>query len=304
MSSICPKCGKFMESNVCEFCQDSIESKESLEKQKMRDKVGVLKKKLVLSAGITVGIVVIFAVLLILISMSSNDNSPSNNYHKSESYNSYENADVPNDNENTTNNCFYVLKDTDGSGLFFNMTLTEFMENYNQLIAEYANTYTIVDEAFIVEADFKKQNNSQRNVNGVLCDTYICYSTLFGYNKNYAICVNVEKNSHCISDVSIAIDSNFFMNLSNEQRVLNTMQNHIVERSLIDELTSEYCYDIDEQIQQNSNNGFVPAHYDKGVSFSLDSSYVSSIGVLYFRIQPCTEEQWKTAPGFKDISID
>lgn len=199
---------------------------------------------------------------------------------------------------------FSVLELTNNTGLRFNMTLNEFIENYNQLVIDYANTYSNVNKNFIVGADFKKQNNSQQNSNGVLCDLYICFSTLFGYNENLGICVEIEQNSHNISGVSVAIDNNVLMKLTYEQRVLYTIQRHIVYRALINELTLNDCYNIDEKIQVNSENGFVPAHFERGIAFCLDSSYVQSIGIQYFRIQPCTKEQWKSAPGFKDIPID
>lgn len=199
---------------------------------------------------------------------------------------------------------FSVLESTNNNGLRYNMTLQEFIENYNQLVVEYANTYSIVDKAFVVGANFKRQNNSQQNFNGVLCDMYICYSTLFGYNDNLAICISVEKDSHHIANVSVAIDNNVLMSLTDEQRVLHTIQRHIVYRALVNDLTLDSCYDIEENITKNISNGFVPAHFEKGIAFYLDSSYVQSIGIQYFRIYPYTKEQWKVAPGFKDIPID
>lgn len=213
-------------------------------------------------------------------------------------------AEYGNNSYDAENEYFSALETTSNNGLRYNVTLSEFIENYNQLVTEYASTYSIVDKAFIVGADFKKQNGSQQNINGVSCDLYICHSTLFGYQDNYGICVTVEKDSHCIADVSVAVSNDMLMDFSQDERVLNTIQNHIVYRALINELTSEDCYDIDEHIQGNSQRGLVPAHYEKGIAFSLDSSYVSSAGIHYLRIQPCTEEQWKNAPGFSQISIN
>lgn len=199
---------------------------------------------------------------------------------------------------------FSVLESTNNNGLRYNLTLKEFIENYNQLVIEYANTYSVVDESFIVGADFKRENNSQPDANGVVCDMYICKSTLLGYNDNLAICISVEKDSHHIANVSVAIDSNMQDSFSDEQRFLYTVQNHIVYRALINELTSEDCYSITDGIKENSERFNVPAHFEKGVAFCLDFSYEQSIGIRYSRITPCTKEQWKAAPGFKDISID
>lgn len=230
-----------------------------------------------------------------------------NNTTKQQIYENVSNMESSNTDNNSRASefgYFSVLESTSNNGLRFNISLKDFIENYNQLVIEYSNQYSIVDKAFVVGADFKKQNDSQENINGVQCDTYICNSTLFGYQNDYGICVSVEKDSHCIAEVSIAADSELMDSFSDEQRFLNTIQHHIVYRALMNELSSEDCYVITDGIKENSKNCNVPAYFKKGVAFCLDFSYEQSIGIRYARIYPCTIEQWKESPGFKNIPIE
>ena len=249
-------------------------------------------------------ITLILSVILLIINLIGCGNQTYKSQETANRETANQEASEQNDTDSIENEYFSVLEPTDNNGLRFNITLGDFIENYNKSVIAYANAYEIVNKAFVVGADFKKQNGSQPDTYGALCDMYMCNSTLFGYNENLGICVSVEKESHKISYVSIAVDSSMQDSFSKDQVFLYTLQHHIVYRALVNELSLEDCYSITEGIDNNSKIYNISAYFEKGIAFCLDYSYEQSIGIRYTRIQPCTRELWKSSPGFKDIPID
>lgn len=205
--------------------------------------------------------------------------------------------------EETNNTSYYsILESTNNNALRFNMTLDEFMERYNDLIIKYNETYSIVDKAFIIGNDFNRLS-PQTNHNNITAESYVCYSTLFGYNENTAIIVNVESESHKISDIALGIDTEFFNSLNQSQRTLWTIQNHLIYETMVNDLNSEEkLYNIDEEIQKNTKQYSVPATYKNGIDFCLD--FNENLGVTYLRLLPCTVKQWEENNMLNKIPIN
>ena len=178
---------------------------------------------------------------------------------------------------------YYSCLTEDGEGLMFDVTIEEFLREYNKLKSSYENK----DYKDIELSDFFYIEDGS-SINGSLGEAYGCSQTIIGNFDDLVISLNKEKNGDRIFGISFGIKNNKYIDMYYSDDMFPSMMNQY--RLLICAITG--C-DMSKAIQYTdemfSNNTL--STYDKGVLFTADTS--NSLADWY-RIVPCTEEQYQT----------
>ncbi len=374
MSSICPKCGKFMEGGICEKCQ-AAEAAEKYEATQTKKKNWI-------------PIIVIFALIIIIplaIFMFVNHqykmaerNKAEETYNEiveyyedgnlrravvkanefnenyAETYEDLENdvlnilAEIEDDiNEKTkssdaaisANACetylelfpngkyvsqvkvredqaeeslkyadsividngvayFSTLESTQNDSLRFNISLDEFISNYNtyanELGEDISMKLAIIDGLKLSSSDFTLVDSGE-DYKGILCDLYAYALNTSGYPQScpMALQVAVEKESRLISYVSIYLSAE---NQTSNMRNYATYIHLLALQALTNSSDVEYY----QEMTNNQKTYGIMAMYKNGLQISL-ASY-SDFDEL--RIYPSTRKQWESDSSLNKIKIN
>lgn len=172
----------------------------------MREKKSLLKKFNSLStvSKIFVIILILFVIMLIVSIIIYNYNNSRNTLSSLES--------IKNQAENNKENYNPIIESDNFYGMRFNMTLSEFCENYNKefkdIFNEYTNEKSSNDNLLLSENQFKK-STVQNQQSGL--DFYMITRT-FAEKGEESIVVYTEPNTKNIVQVTLMADYNSFIN--------------------------------------------------------------------------------------------
>ena len=176
---------------------------------------------------------------------------------------------------------YYSFVKKDGENAYLNVTVDEFIENYNRAIVgkgDNGNTYDISLNDF----EFITNNSWQGKETGY----YSCPITIFGRNNGIAITLEVY-DDNTIAVVQLGI-KDYYVYDSNANR--DVIDRFYEQFSYLMEglgLTSDEAEDILDDLEYNENQYKNYSLYKKGLAFGFLRDK-SDIG--WYRIFPCTED--------------
>lgn len=185
---------------------------------------------------------------------------------------------------------YYSFLSQKGNGLIFDLTIEEFLNNYNSLKSSYED-YDYKDisleDFFYVE--------SGTDYNGTSIDVYGCTLSIMGRNNDICIMISKDNNNN-VAALNLGIQN--YNLYTGDYRTKILLQYKLMIQSLgVSETTAQsYLNEMGNNLQ--SYNIF--ATYDKGLALYLDTSNSQAD---YYRICPYTFEQWESSSGLNQISI-
>lgn len=185
---------------------------------------------------------------------------------------------------------YYSFLSKKGNGLVFNISIDEFLDNYNSLKSPYED-YDYKDisleDFFYVE--------SGTDYNGTNIDIYGCVLSIMGRNNDICIMISKDNNNN-ITALNLGVQN--YNLYTGDARTKILVQYRLLIQSLGVSETTAQSYISDMADNLGVYNIF--ATYDKGLALYLDSSNSQAD---YYRICPYTVEQWESASGLNQISI-
>lgn len=281
---ICPKCGNDMgDSLYCDNCNT----------YPFKDKQPVQWKKTLKIFGVTLGCCVLLISVIIGIT-SVNNHSSDETYNSDEKTvtadNTYEENNYTDD-ETAENNEYYSFLSENNNSLYFNITINEFLNNYNSLKSPYED----YDYKGISTDDFF-YIDSGKNYNGTDITVYGCNLSIMGKNNDICIMISKDKNN-TLTSLSLGVQNYNLYRGDSLTKILVQYRLLIQSLGVSESVAQSYIADMSDNLQ--TYNLF--ATYDKGLALYLDTSNSQAD---YYRINPYTVEQWKSASGLNQISID
>lgn len=239
-------------------------------------------------------LLVVTLLSLIITTLSGCTEMDTTNDYETETTSNYyqEDADetkIQEDNQSVISPYYSVLKE-EGKGLIFDLTIEEFLNNYNSLKTPYED-YDYKDISF--EDFFYIESGT--NYNGTGVEVYGCNLSIMGRNND--ICIIISKNNNDnITALNLGVQN--YNLYTGDYRTKILLQYKLLIQSLgVSETTVQaYINEMGNNLQ--SYNIF--ATYDKGLALYLDTSNPQAD---YYRICPYTFEQWESASGLNQISI-
>lgn len=200
-------------------------------------------------------------------------------------------APVEKKSDSSSKSEYYSFLTKDGEGLTFNITTEEFLENYNAIKPSYEDYG--YKEIEISDFYYVEDGNS---INGTPLQAYGCSLTIMGLNNDFSIMLNKEKNSDRIASISFGVKN---YNLYKGQALTQIL---IQYRLLIQALgiSESSAMTFIDDMSTNLRNCNVFGTYSNGLALYLDTGFAEAD---WYRIVPCTKEQWRNAPGLNQISI-
>lgn len=249
-----------------------------------------MKKRIVVEKGLIV--LLVFALSTSLFGCS-NSSSVSNVYTEEKEVNDDNtavNKDSNNDYTKEDKQEYYTFLKPDGDGLTLNLSAEEFLNNYNAIKPPYENhsykDLELSDFNFIV---------SGTSINGTANNCYGCPLTINGLNDDILTCIFQETDSSNLSYVCLGVNN--FDLYSKDPAIW--VQYKLLMRAI--GIPKDDVENIVNEMINNGNKYGIVATYSKGISAYVDPSKAPA---NWFRIVPCTKEQWKQAPSLNQISID
>lgn len=213
----------------------------------MREKKSLLKRFNSLSTvnKIFVIILILFVIMLIVSIIIYNYNNSRNTLSSLES--------IENQAENNKENYNPIIESDNFYGMRFNMTLSEFCENYNKkfkdIVSEYTDENLFNDNLLLTENQFKK-STVQSQQSGL--DFYMINRT-FAEKGKETIVVYTEPNTKNIVSVTLMADYNSFINQKEFSTWVMKVSVPCIIKSVRPDFTQEQV-DNFMQIENKENN--------------------------------------------------
>ena len=186
---------------------------------------------------------------------------------------------------------YYSFLTKKGNGLVFNISIDEFLDNYNLLKSPYED----YDYKDICSTDFF-YIESGANYNGTNVDIYGCTLSIMGKNNDICIMISKDSNNNNITALSLGVQ-NFNLYTGDARTKILVQYRLLIQALGISETTAQSYIN---EMANNLKDYNIFATYDDGLALYLDTS---NSHADYYRINPYTKEQWESAPGLNQISI-
>lgn len=234
--------------------------------------------------------VIVFMVVTVNNHLKTNNTTVINENNVETDYYESDDKEQSEENNQLEISKYYSFLSEKGNGLVFNVSIDEFLDNYNSLKSPYED-YDYKDisleDFFYIE--------SGTDYNGTNIDIYGCVLSIMGRNNDICIMISKDNNNN-ITALNLGVQN--YNLYTGDARTKILVQYRLLIQSLGVSETTAQSYISDMADNLGVYNIF--ATYDKGLALYLDSSNSQA---NYYRICPYTVEQWESASGLNQISI-